>query len=210
MAMGTIGMALASVWLASAVPPAVQTAIEAAAKVDGARVEVTRLATQGTHGCAIARAEVALPIEGSGRVTLRMAGQGRDGRACSGWGTATVKVLAPAPVALRPVRTGESLDGAIDWAEREVLPGRAPVLVPAGAVATRPLTPGQLVDASSFRVRGPAVGEPIKVRVVLGAIAVEQVGRVTSCGLGKACASLPSGKHVEGRFVDGKLVVEVP
>jgi hypothetical protein len=207
--MGFVGLTLVLL-SASAVPPAVQTAIEAASKVVGGRVEVTRLATQGTSGCAIARAEVALPIEGSGRVTLKMAGQGSDGRACSGWGTATVKVLAPSPVATRALRAGENLDGAVAFAEREVLPGREPVVVPAGAIATRPLTPGQPVDASSFRVRGPDVGEPIKVRVIVGAVAVEEVGRVASCGRNKACAVLPSGKHVEGRVEDGRLVVEVP
>lgn len=192
------------------VSPMAQAALDQATTVAGARVEVSRFTVQDAAGCRVDRAEVSSPIEGSGRVSLRLLGQGRDGRPCSSWATATIRLLAQVPVATRAVRTGENLDGAIDVAEREVFPGRPPVQVPTGATATRPLTKGQPVDASAFRARGLAVGSTIKIRVVVGAVSAEQTGRVVSCAQGKTCAVLPSGKHVEGTVQDGRLVVMTP
>jgi hypothetical protein len=63
-------------------------------------------------------------------------------------------------------------------------------------------------------VRDPAsalsAGGAVRVVVRSGLVVLEQTGRFVPCGAGRACAVLPSGKHVEGRLEDGRVVVEVP
>ncbi len=56
----------------------------------------------------------------------------------------------------------------------------------------------------------PAPGEAIAVLVQRGSVAVALEGHAVPCARGKACAQLPSGRRVEGRFVDHRLLVEVP
>jgi hypothetical protein len=53
-------------------------------------------------------------------------------------------------------------------------------------------------------------GEPLKVIVMTGALAVEMQGRAVPCGAGRTCVVLPSGRHMEGRLENGHLLVEVP
>jgi hypothetical protein len=53
-------------------------------------------------------------------------------------------------------------------------------------------------------------GEIVKVMIVSGALVIEQAGRGVPCGRGRSCASLASGKQVEGDLVEGKLVVQAP
>jgi hypothetical protein len=43
-----------------------------------------------------------------------------------------------------------------------------------------------------------------------GALSVEQSGRAVPCPRGRACAVLPSGRRVEGRLEDGRILVELP
>jgi hypothetical protein len=119
-------------------------------------------------------------------------------------------VLAPVAVTTRTLREGEPLLGALALEEREVLPGRHPLrAAPAGAAATRRLGAGVALDESAVRV-GPAAGGPVVVLLRAGSLTVEQTGRAVPCLPGKACALLPSGRRVEGRFEDGRILVEVP
>jgi hypothetical protein len=108
------------------------------------------------------------------------------------------------------VREGEALAGAVRVEERELRPGRAPQLEAEGLVAGRTIPGGTIVEAG--HVRGPSAraGEAVKVVISVGALAVEQTGRSVPCGRGRACAVLPSGRHVEGTFADGRLHVRLP
>ena len=68
-----------------------------------------------------------------------------------------------------------------------------------------------MVEADGVRAPGPRAGEPVKVVLIVpGAMAIEQMGRAVSCARNHNCAVLPSGKHVDGTFVDGRLLVEMP
>jgi len=55
-----------------------------------------------------------------------------------------------------------------------------------------------------------ASGETVKVIVMSGPLAIELQGRAISCGSGRICAVLPSGRHVEGHLDEGRLLVDVP
>jgi len=50
----------------------------------------------------------------------------------------------------------------------------------------------------------------VKVVLVSGGLAVEQVGRAVPCARNHNCAVLPSGKHVDGALVEGRLMVQLP
>ena len=50
----------------------------------------------------------------------------------------------------------------------------------------------------------------MKVSVRAGTLSIAQTGRIVSCGRGRTCAVMPSGKHVEGQIVEGQLIVEAP
>ena len=65
------------------------------------------------------------------------------------------------------------------------------------------------MDEASIRI-GPAPGALVAVRIRSGALTVEQSGRAVPCARGLACALLPSGRRVEGRLTDGRLLVELP
>jgi flagella basal body P-ring formation protein FlgA len=128
------------------------------------------------------------------------------------WGWATVRVFAPVMVTTRAVRAGEVLAGAAKEMEKELRPGRAPARPEeiTAAKAARALSPGQLIEAAHVEHTGPAAGLPIRVVVRSGALAITQTGRVVSCGRGRTCAVLPSGKHVEGTLANDVLEVELP
>jgi flagella basal body P-ring formation protein FlgA len=158
----------------------------------------------------VERAAPPAPVNGSGRFAVRLAGTGRNGVPCEGWGWARVRLLAPALVAARALRAGEPLDGSVSTEEREVAAGRAPLsALPAGAVAGRALAAGQPIGSRDLRV-GARPGAPVTVVVRLGTLEIEQPGHAVPCARGRACAVLPSGRRVEGDWRDGRLVVESP
>lgn len=193
-----------------AAAPSPQLAVDAALAVAGGRAELAALRTSSGAGCHPGRWEALKAIEGSGQVALRFDGRRDEGTACEGFAWAKVRVLAPLAVTTRAVREGEPLLGAVSVAEREVVAGRrALTALPEGAVADRPLPAGALLDERSVRL-GPQPGDPITVTLRSGALVVEQPGRAVPCSRGRVCASLPSGRRVEGRLQDGRLLVEVP
>lgn len=187
------------------VPPLVQTALDDALLVAGARAVVMGYEPRTPARCTPQSAQVPRPIAGSGKVAVKLLGKG-----CSGWAWAKVQVMAPALVTTRPVRAGEPLDGAVTSMEREVSTGRTPAVLSAGAVASRALPRGLMLEAGHIRGAGPGAGDAIKVIVRSGPLVIEAHGRSVSCGRGRVCAVLPSGKHVEGQLVAGSLLVEVP
>lgn len=138
------------------------------------------------------------PFEASGRVAVRV-----RGKSCEAWGWAQVRVLVPLATLTRDVKADEPLADAIVFEERE---GRGVDALPAGAVATRALKRGARLSPADLRT-GPRPGTPLTVRVVLGALSLEERGTAIACAGAGACAALPSGKRVAGVFQDGVLLV---
>jgi hypothetical protein len=187
-------MTLLALTLMSAVPAPLVDALQARAP-DGARVEVEGFTSPACPG---ARYEPQ-PVEGSGRVAVRVTGRG-----CAAWGWATVRVLATQVVLTRDVEAGAPVEGAVRLEEREWRRGLplAPALE--GANAARRLRAGTVLRELDVRF-GPPPGTPVTVRVVVKAISVEQRGTIVPCGQ-QICATLPSGKRVSGSLSDGVLV----
>jgi len=199
--------ALLPLLLAAASP---QAAVSGALSLPGARAELEGVRTSSGAGCTAESWEALRAVEASGSTALRFTGRTTGGVACQGFAWGRVRVLAPAAVTTRELREGEPLAGATASEEREVLPGRHLLASPpAGAAAARRLAAGAALEASAVRT-GPAPGEPVMVLLRAGALPVEQAGRTVPCPRGHTCALLPSGRRVEGRFVDGHILVEAP
>ena len=206
----TTGSALLALALSVAAPPAVENALTHSLALPGARVQMLDYRPTLPAACAVTRAETARPLGGSGRAALHLFGSGASGSPCEGWAWARVRVLAPVLVTQRPVREGETLEGAVRADLREVQEGRSPLLsLPDKAVAVRSLPAGLALTESDQR-SGPAPGEAVAVLVQLGTLTAEQPGRVVSCARGRTCAVLPSGTRVEGTFRQGRLLMEAP
>ena len=197
--------------LATAAPAATPAAaVDAALSPAGARAEVDEVRTTAGRDCAAASWEALRSVSASGSAPLRFTGQTAAGARCEGFAWVRVRVTAPSAVTTRALRQGELLEGAVTVAPHEVLPGRhALAAAPAGAAAARALPAGTVLDESAVRI-GPATGEAVTVLVRVGSLSVEQPGRAVPCLRGRSCALLPSGRRVEGRFEDGRLLVEAP
>jgi hypothetical protein len=200
--------------------PGLQSALAAvlAVPVPDARIDVLRIVAPPHDRCgSLARAdrdatyEIPHPIEGSSRVAVKVtAASGPDRRAeCVVWLWADVRVMGTAPVTRYAVRAGERLSGAAIRLEvREIRLGHPPAALDETSVADRFLGAGQMVEPSAARAAGPRNGDAVKVVLVAGALVVEENGHALACGRAQ-CAVLPSGKHVEGILVDGRLMVNV-
>jgi flagella basal body P-ring formation protein FlgA len=122
-----------------------------------------------------------------------------------------VEVWAQAAVTTRAVRAGEALNASVAVIEHEVKSGHMPYLPPDGAVAIRSLSAGAVVNPADVGKSTVVAGDPVKILVVSGVLAVEAQGRRIPCGQSRACAVLSSGRHLEGHMDDrGRLIVEVP
>ena len=186
-------------------PAAVDQALATALAVPGARLDVRSYQPASSVNCPVTQASLEQVVEGSGRYPVKVSGRG-----CAGWAWVELKVFANVLVTTRAVRAGENLEGAAVSQDREVRPGRQPAANVTGAKAARPLTRGQLIEKEHVEQAGPPVGAPVKVIVRAGALSIAQNGRIVSCGRGRTCAVMPSGKHVEGLIVEGQLIVEAP
>ncbi len=192
---------------------ALQEALKAAVTISGARVDVVALDRPAgdcvTTGAA-ALMEASRPIDGSGRVAVKLTGLRPAGSACEIWAWARVRVFAQVPIAAHAIRAGETLMPAVRTEEREIKSGHVPAVLTDTSTAARAVGVGQIIEAGTVSADVPRAGQPIKVLIVSGALVVEQIGRAVPCGRGSACAILPSGKHVEGTFADGRLTVQLP
>ncbi|HYD40177.1 MAG TPA: hypothetical protein VEB43_05065 [Anaeromyxobacter sp.] len=211
-----IALALTLAALAAVADPGSETsaaaAIAAAVAVPGARAEVREVRRTAGATCPARHAEVLRPVTGSGEVPLRFAGAAPDGRACQAFGWASVRLTAPGLVAVRTIRAGEPLEGAVAPDTVELRAGRAAPLaaVPPGGRAARTLAAGTAILGDDVR-EGPRPGEPITVVVrIRGGLELSQDGRAVPCARGRACAVLPGGRRVEGRPEGGQLILEAP
>lgn len=195
----TLGTLTTFVALATAAGPSLEAALQ---NVAPPHARVTLLAWDPPREC---RGDFTPAfVETSGRVPVRVRGS-----TCEGWGWATVKVQVPTIVVMRDVAANSPLEGAVVFADVELLRGRTPLAsLPPGATAAKNLRRGAALTPEDVRV-GPPAGTTITVRVTAGSLQVEQVGTVVTCrnGTTGVCATLPSGKRVSGALVDGVLVV---
>jgi hypothetical protein len=197
---------------------ALREALVAATTVPEARLEI--VAVDRPSGTCVttgpdARIEASRPIDGSGRIAVKLVGRrDRGGGACEIWAWVRVRVFAKVPVARRSVRMGEQVAPAVAVVEREIMAGRVPAsfeaMVTNKSVAMRSFGVGQLIEAEGVSDAGPRVGDSLEILIVAGSLAIEETGRAIPCARGRTCAVLPSGKHIEGTFVDGRLVVQLP
>ena len=194
----------------SYVEPMLEDAVQAAVTVNEARARVTVLSLRLPHGCKADSAKIERPVAASGSVTVKLQGTTKRGEACEGWVRASVSLTAPVMVTTRVVRTGESLDSATTVQWQEIRAGAQPAAPMVGGIAARTMMSGQVVDTSSVRSNKPSAGSQVRVSIRMGALSVEQVGRLVECGNTHVCAVLPSGKRVEGALQDDRLVVMVP
>jgi hypothetical protein len=183
----------------------VSEVLSQALAVPGARIVPLGWAPHLPAGCTLRQAALGGAVTGSGRLPVKLYGQ-----ACMGWGWVHFEVWAPAAFTTRPVRAGERLQPALAVEDREVRSGHVGVVPPPGALAARDLPRGTVLEASHIAGAAMASGEMVKVIVMTGPLAIELQGRAISCGAGRNCAVLPSGRHVEGHLEEGRLLVEVP
>jgi hypothetical protein len=185
-------------------PGEVSESLARALVVPGARIVPLRFT--GPAGCHVASATVPRPIDGSGRVAVKVSGRG-----CSGWAWVELQVWAETSITTRLVRAGEMLGAASRLVEREIRSGSVPFIAPADAVASRTLPMGIAIQPGDVSRTSVALGDSVKVIFVAGAVAIETQGRRSNCLRGRDCAILPSGRHVEGHIDEtGRLIVEVP
>jgi hypothetical protein len=194
---------------AEPVSPPIVLALEQALSFPGARIDSAAEERSTARVCTAREASVPRPVDGSGRVAVKVAGV-KGGAPCEVWTWVRVRVTADVPIAKRPVRAGEPIADAVTTEARELRAGATPARIVPGAVATRNLAAGQVVLADAVGAQTLRPGERVKVVVVSGALSVEQAARSIPCTRGRSCAVLPSGKQVEGDLVDGRLVVALP
>ncbi len=184
-------------------PDEVNRALARALVVPEARLVVERFTAPAN--CRVTGASVPRPIDGSGRVGVKVSGRG-----CTAWAWADVQVWAATSVTTRVVRTGERLGSASRVIEREIRPGQVPFIVGADALASRTLPLGNLIQPDDVSRTGTTLGDQVKVVFISGAVAIETQGRRSGCLRGRDCAVLASGRHVEGHMDEaGRLIVEV-
>jgi hypothetical protein len=184
-------------------PGAVSESLSRALTIPGARI--VPLSWSAPDGCRIRNASVPHPIGGSGRTAVKFAGKN-----CSGWGWVRLEVWSETAVTTRALRAGEAVESSYAMVEQEVRPGRMPFVPTAGAVAVRSLPAGTALDPRDVSKTVVVAGDPVKIVVAAGAVSIETQGRRIPCSPSRACAVLPSGRHVEGRMDDrGRLIVEV-
>jgi hypothetical protein len=197
---------------AAEVAPLVRHALERALAAPDARLDsaVEERGAARPVDCHVTEAEVAQPIEASGRLAVKISGRAAHGGHCDSWIWVRVRVVAPVAVATRALRAGDSLENAYATEERELRAGHTPAAIGPSSVATRAVAAGQVLDGALVGAPTLRFGEAVKVVVVSGSLLIEQTGRGAPCARGRSCAVLASGKQVEGELVDGRLVVQGP
>lgn len=175
------------------------------------RVEVTSHRDRIAAGCTVRSAKALGQVLGSGPVTLELEGSDFAGASCVGWTWSQARLFSRALVTTRRLATGETLSGAFQPAERELLPGRTFALdAPTDAVAAYALQPDTTLGPDNIRTPAQIPGRTIAVELRYGDLVVEAQGRTVPCALNAACALLPSGKRVAGNWANGRLEVSLP
>lgn len=190
-------------------PAFVAPALEQAAP--GTRATVLEYRATLPAGCVAAQALATGPADGAGRVTLRLSGSNDKGARCEGFAAARAQFVAPAWVVTKALARGAPLDGSVAQEERPWSASRARVIdLTPNATAAAALAPGTVLEDRHVQGPGPHVGDKVTVVLKTGAVTLTQEGRLAPCMSGRSCATLPTGRKLEGRLVDGRLLVEAP
>jgi len=177
--------------------------------------QITASRYRAVSGCKVESAELSAPLVASGTTSLRVSGRGANGKPCSAYAFVDVKVVTDALVATKPIREGAALEGSVRIVRREIIHGETPLTqLPAGVVASRSLSTGQLVESQVYRSPALAPGTAVRIVVYTGALSLEMNGQIARCvdvgASERTCAMLPSGKRIEGQYENGVLLVEQP
>jgi flagella basal body P-ring formation protein FlgA len=200
---------------AAAVEALVRTAVSSWAAEEGAQIEVRRIKLQARAGCPVSAVEPPPGSLVSGKAVLRLR---REGDGECGWATVSLARLEPVLVAVRGLRQGEAIAGAVAVEHRALTPGQRPAPHLTHDVLTaRSVAAGAVITAGDVTVRRPKVGSRVDVALISGALTLKTFGHVIPCrradepsGTEVVCARLPSGKRVQGPLADGRVVVENP
>jgi flagella basal body P-ring formation protein FlgA len=194
------------------VPEVVTQELDRAAPPD-AQVRSTHY--RSASDCSVDSAEVTNPLVASGRAALKISGRSANGKPCKAYAFVEVKLTSEALIATRPVREGSPLEGSVRRVRHEIMNGETPILdLPPGALASRTLSTGQLIESQYLRMPGLNPGSQVRVLVQMGALSLEQNGIVSRCA-GRpdpslVCAQVGAGRHVEGHMMNGALRVGTP
>lgn len=194
------------------VPEVVTQELDRAAPPD-AQVRSTHY--HAPSDCSVETAEVTNPLIASGRAALKISGRSANGKACKAYAFVEVKLTSEALIATRPVREGSPLEGSVRRVRHEITNGETPmVALPPGALASRTLSTGQVIESQYLRMPGLNPGSQVRVLVQMGALSLEQNGVVSRCAgrfdSSLVCAQVGAGKHVEGHMMNGSLMVGTP
>ncbi len=206
----TLALGIAPGSASDPVAGAIRHGLLEAAPAGVTRVEVTSHRDRIPAGCLIAHAKPLGEVFGSGAVTLKLEGTA-GARSCTGWSWAQARFFSQALVTTRRIATGETLAGAYQARERELLAGRTFALeAPPDAVAAYAMPPDVVLEPQNIRSPAQIPGRTLAVVLHYGDLLVEAQGRTVPCSLNAACALLPSGKQVSGAWTNGRLEVSLP
>ncbi len=208
-----MALGLVTLWLITAtggLTTADITSQLAQSLVSGSRLELIDFDFKMKPQCSLVSVRSSRPIVASGRYAIKAMGRSASGTRCEGWAWARIRVLAKVMIATQRIEPGEPIStNSIRTEEREKKTGQKLVQkIPSEAKASTLLLPGTVLEKHHLRI-GPAIGESVEVEVRTGQVSVVQTGRVVPCLPGRLCAQLESGKRLEGRYLNGRLVVEV-
>jgi flagella basal body P-ring formation protein FlgA len=209
----SVALELVALWLFTAtggLSTAEITAQLEQSLVNGSRLEVIDFNFKMKPQCSLVSVQSSQPIVATGRYAIKVMGRSGSGTRCEGWAWANIRVLAKVIIATQRIEPGELISpNSVRTEEREKKTGQKLVQdIPSNAKASTLLLSGTVLENHHLRI-GPAIGESVEVEVRTGQVSVVQTGRVVPCPAGRLCAQLESGKRLEGRYQNGRLVVEI-
>lgn len=191
-------------------PDFITTVIRQAVPVPGARVIVLHYSPLLPRDCTVTGAVAATLPGADGQVSLKLLGASSSGAPCEGWARVHANIAVPALVTTTAITPGAPLAGNTATVERPWRPSQHLVteLAP-DAVAAESLPSGTPLELHHIRKAGPGYGDPVTVELRSGSLIISEVASLTPCTSGHDCATLPSGKHVEGELSGDHLIVEL-
>jgi hypothetical protein len=190
-------------------PDFVLRQITEALQTPTAKVSVVKYVATLPSGCSATAAIVTSTPASGGDFIVRLTGTTATGTTCEGWGHAFTTITVPMLVTTKAVPAGAALEGSVALMDRPWRASTRPVELHDGAMARTALPAGTVIEKRHVRDAGPDIGDAVTVDLRSGGISISQAGRLTSCTGDWSCATLPSGKHVQGRLEGSHLFVEV-
>jgi hypothetical protein len=191
--------------------PMLEKALLGALVAPDGKVEARGIKLRLPPGCVVVEARADVPVRSSARVPFSLSGMARDGSPCRGLAWADARVTLQVPVTSNVVAPGSLVESQVSLQWREVRGQEQPWLQPMGELTFAQALPrGVVVQEQHVQRNIPKAGTGVEVMFKSARISLSARGRMVNCGARRACAQLPSGKQVEGNFVNGTLWVEAP